>query len=120
MSYGQTRGENDDTGEYLAGIPADKWVASVDYGFWSIDTKAGLRIIDVQDQNHLPEDDTEGPYNGYTTTEFYAEWEPTTEDLTGLKVNLTVANAFDQSYRSAWSSVYEAGRSIRASAQYTF
>ncbi|CAH0990603.1 Heme/hemopexin utilization protein C [Sinobacterium norvegicum] len=120
LSYGQTRGEDADSGEYLSGIPADKWVASLDYGFWDIDTKLGVRAIKTSDQNHVPSDDTQGPYEGYTTADFYATWEPTGESLEGVKVDLTVANAFDTNYRNAWASVYEIGRSVRVSAQYSF
>ncbi len=120
LSYGQTRGEDNDTDEDLSGIPADKWVASVDYGFWDIDTKVGFKAIKTSDQNKTPSSDTQGPYDGYTTVDFYATWEPSQASLEGVKVDLTVANAFDQNYRNAWTSVYEAGRSVRVSAQYRF
>jgi hemoglobin/transferrin/lactoferrin receptor protein len=120
LSYGQTRGEDSDSGEYLSSIPADKWVASVDYGLWNIDTKVGVRAIVTGDQDHVPSDDTQGPYEGYTTADFYATWEPTSESLEGVKVDLTVANAFDANYRNAWASVYEIGRSVRVAAQYSF
>ncbi|ARN76319.1 ligand-gated channel [Oceanicoccus sagamiensis] len=120
LSYGQTRGEDDQTGEDLSGIPADKWVASVDYGIWSIDTKVGFKAIKASDQDKTPSDDTQGPYKGYTTVDFYASWEPSQKTLAGVKVDITVANAFDQNYRSAWTSVFEAGRSVKLSAQYRF
>ncbi len=120
LSYGQTRGEDSDTDEDLAGIPADKWVASLDYGFWSIDTKVGVRGIKTSDQDRVPSDDTQGPYKGYATADFYASWEPTHPELEDIKVDLTVANAFDKNYRNAWASVYETGRSVRISAQYDF
>ncbi len=120
LSYGQTRGEDSDTGEQLANIPADKWVASVDYGFWSVDTKVGVRAIQNLNQDRLPNDDSQGPYKGYTTVDFYASWEPANKLLEGVKVDVTVANAFDQNYRTAWSSVYDVGRSVRVAAQYRF
>ena len=120
LSYGQTRGEDSDSGDELANIPADKWVASIDYGFWSVDTKAGVRAIKSSDQDRIPSDDTQGPYKGYTTVDFYVSWEPADQQLEGIKVDVTVANAFDQNYRTAWSSVYELGRSVRVAAQYRF
>lgn len=120
LSYGQTRGEDKQSGEDLAGIPADKWVASVDYGIWSIDTKLGFKAIKTRDQDKTPADDTQGPYKGYTTVDFYATWEPSQASLEGVKVDLTVANAFDQNYRTAWTSVFAAGRSVKLSAQYRF
>ncbi|ROS00350.1 hemoglobin/transferrin/lactoferrin receptor protein [Sinobacterium caligoides] len=120
LSYGQTRGEDRDTKEDLSNIPADKWVAELGYALWAIDSKVGVRAIKTGDQDHTPSSDTQGPYEGYTTADFYATWEPTSEALEGVKVDLTVANAFDYNYRNAWSSVYEVGRSVRLSAQYSF
>jgi hemoglobin/transferrin/lactoferrin receptor protein len=120
LSYGQTRGKDDDTNEYLSGIPADKWVLTADYGFWAIDTKVGFKALKANDQKRVPSNDTEGPYSGYTTVDFYVTWEPSSQSLEGVKVDLIVANAFDQNYRNAWASVYEAGRSVRMSAQYRF
>jgi hemoglobin/transferrin/lactoferrin receptor protein len=120
VSYGQTRGEDDDNDEYLSGIPAEKWVITADYGLWAIDTKVGFKAIKVNEQTRVPDGDTQGPYEGYTTVDFYASWESSEPSLDGLKVDLTVANAFDQNYRNAWASVYQAGRSIRLAAQYRF
>ncbi|WP_101760073.1 TonB-dependent hemoglobin/transferrin/lactoferrin family receptor [Oceanicoccus sp. KOV_DT_Chl] len=120
LSYGQTRGKDEDTDEYLAGIPADKWVATLDYGFWSIDTKVGVKAIKTSNQDKTPSDDTQGPYKGITTVDFYASWEPSQKSLEGVKIDLNVANAFDQNYRNAWASVYQPGRSVKISAQYRF
>ncbi|MFT5693872.1 MAG: hemoglobin/transferrin/lactoferrin receptor protein [Oceanicoccus sp.] len=120
LSYGRTRGKDSDNNEYLSGIPAEKWVMTADYGIWPIDTKIGFKAIKVNDQRRVPSDDTQGPYAGYTTVDFYASWESSEQSLEGLKVDLTVANAFDQNYRNAWASVFEAGRSIRLAAQYRF
>ena len=120
LTYGQTRGKDEDTNEYLSGIPADKWVAALDYGVWSIDTNVGVKVLKASDQKRTPSDDSQGPYNGYTTTDFYASWEPSSQALEGVKVDFIVANAFDQNYRNAWTSVYEAGRSVRVAAQYNF
>jgi hemoglobin/transferrin/lactoferrin receptor protein len=119
-SYGQTRGKNNDTDEYLTTIPADKWTLSVDYSIWSIDSKFGFKAINASNQDKIPEADTEGPYDSYTTVDFYASWEPSIENLEGMKIDLTVANAFDRNYRNAWASVFETGRSVRIAAQYRF
>ncbi len=119
LSYGQTRGKDTDTDEWISNIPADKWVAHLQYGFWNIDTKIGTRATFVNAQNRLPVGDTEGPYDSYQLVDFYASWEPTSE-LEGLKVDLSLINAFDENYRTAWTQVYQPGRSVRLNAQYTF
>jgi hemoglobin/transferrin/lactoferrin receptor protein len=120
LSYGQTRGEDDDSGEALTNIPADKLTLSVDYKAWVIDTKFGFRAIYASDQDDTPTNDDLGPYDGYTTVDLYASWEPSSAALEGVKVDLTLANAFDEDYRTAWAAVSEAGRSVRLSAQYSF
>lgn len=119
LSYGQTRGKDTDTGEWLSNIPADKWVAQAEYGFWGIDTKVGTRAIFASDQNRAPADDSQGPYKGYELVDFYVSWEPTSQ-LEGLKLDFAVNNAFDKNYRTPWTSVYQPGRSFRLAAQYTF
>ncbi|MGF1748254.1 TonB-dependent hemoglobin/transferrin/lactoferrin family receptor [Vibrio cionasavignyae] len=119
LSYGQTRGKDTDTDEWITNIPADKWVASAQYGFWNIDTKIGTRATFVSGQGRVPEGYTEGPHESYQLVDFYASWEPTSE-LEGLKVDLSLINAFDENYRTAWTKVYQPGRSVRLNAQYTF
>ncbi|MCQ1058721.1 TonB-dependent hemoglobin/transferrin/lactoferrin family receptor [Photobacterium sp. ZSDE20] len=119
LSYGQTRGKNTDTNEWLSNIPADKWVAQAEYGFWDIDTKVGTRAIFASDQKRTPASDSQGPYKGYELVDFYVSWEPTSQ-LEGLKLDFAVNNAFDKNYRTPWTSVYQPGRSFRLAAQYTF
>lgn len=116
LSYGQTRGKDKADGSWLENVPADKWVAQLEYGFWQIDTNVGTRVMFVSDQDRVKEGET---YQGYQTADFYASWEPMSS-LDGLKVDFTVANAFDENYRIAWNQVYQPGRSFRLSAQYTF
>lgn len=116
LSYGQTRGEDDDTNEWIDNIPTDKWTLDLNYGFWDIDTKVGARAIFAEEQDRVESDEV---YDAYTTVDFYASWEPTNQ-LTGLKLDFTVSNAFDENYRTAWSNVYEIGRSFKFSAQYDF
>ncbi|MCM2679597.1 TonB-dependent hemoglobin/transferrin/lactoferrin family receptor [Echinimonas agarilytica] len=126
LSYGQTHAKGNTvvgdqvTRDYLAGIPADKWVADVNYGFWDIDTKAGVRVMHVSEQDRVPAADAEATeYDGYTLADVYVSWEPSTF-AQGLKIDLSLNNAFDQNYRVAWSEVYEPGRSVRLSAKYSF
>jgi len=119
LSYGQTRGKDDDTQEWLSSMPADKWVASVEYGLWDYDTKLGTKATFVADQERLPTDDTTGPYDDYTLVDLYVTWEPS-EKLTGLKVDFSVINATDENYRQAWTQVYNPGRSFRIAGQYNF
>ncbi|MCG2836320.1 TonB-dependent hemoglobin/transferrin/lactoferrin family receptor [Photobacterium sp. WH77] len=116
LSYGQTRGKDKSDGSWLDNVPADKWVAQLEYALWQIDTNVGTRALFASEQDRVSGNET---YDSYNTVDFYATWEPLS-NLDGLKVDFTVANAFDENYRVAWNEVYQPGRSFRLSAQYTF
>ncbi|QUJ68736.1 TonB-dependent hemoglobin/transferrin/lactoferrin family receptor [Photobacterium sp. GJ3] len=116
VSYGQTRGKDKSDGSWLNNVPADKWVAQLEYALWQIDTNVGTRALFASEQDRVSGNET---YDSYNTVDFYATWEPLS-NLDGLKVDFTVANAFDENYRIAWNEVYQPGRSFRLSAQYTF
>ncbi|MFC3151362.1 TonB-dependent hemoglobin/transferrin/lactoferrin family receptor [Litoribrevibacter euphylliae] len=124
LSYGQTRGTHDTTTssgttkDHLPNIPADKWVADISYGFWDIDTKAGVRILSAEKQDRIEED--QHVYDGYTTTDLYATWEPSDTSLEGVKVDVVLANLQDTHYQQAFSEVYEPGRSLKVAAKYSF
>jgi hemoglobin/transferrin/lactoferrin receptor protein len=124
LSYGQTRGTHKTkttdgtTRDHLPNIPADKWVADISYGFWDIDTKAGVRVLSAEKQDRVEED--QHIYDGYTTTDLYATWEPSSQSLEGLKVDMVLANLQDTNYQQAWSEVYEPGRSLKVAAKYSF
>lgn len=124
LSYGQTRGTHETsissgtTKDHLPNIPADKWVADISYGFWDIDTKAGVRVLSAEKQDRVEED--QHVYDGYTTTDIYASWEPSAQSLEGLKVDMILANIQDTNYQQAWSEVYEPGRSLKVAAKYNF
>ena len=129
LAYSQARGtEVTNIGatpveNYLQDIPADKWVLDINYGLWNIDTKIGMRVVNVDEQDRLPPPSSGsqiGPYNSYTLTDFYATWEPTSGNLEGLKLDFALINAFDKNYRVAWSEVYEPGRAARIAARYSF
>lgn len=122
ISYGQSRGEDTSNNDDLTGIPADTWVFDGSYGFLQEQLHAGFRVSWADDQN-----DTDyaaningTTYDSYTVTDLYAEWQPTRQSLEGLKVNLTVNNVSDESYRVAWEELDQAGRAVILSASYKF
>jgi hemoglobin/transferrin/lactoferrin receptor protein len=117
LSYGQTRGEDKQTGEELAGIPADKWVLDLSQRFFSRSVKTGLRVSHIQAQNLTPSTDTKN-YDRYTLADIYATWEPDT--MPNFKFDLIVNNLTDQYYLVAFQELYMPGRDVRLAVRYQF
>ncbi|WP_257286553.1 TonB-dependent hemoglobin/transferrin/lactoferrin family receptor [Endozoicomonas sp. SESOKO1] len=120
LSYGQTRGEDKQSGEALGNIPADKIVADLAYLALQGDVKVGTRYTHVNDQNRVDPDNTVDQYEGYDLVDFYASYEPAAGSLKGLKADFTIKNAADKYYRVAWQELYQPGRSYRLDLRYMF
>ncbi|AFV00368.1 TonB-dependent hemoglobin/transferrin/lactoferrin family receptor [Simiduia agarivorans] len=120
LGYGQTRGTDDNTGEDLTGIPADKWTLDGAYQFSGTGVKTGVRLMAVNEQSRTDyaANSTGQTYDGYTIVDVYAQWQPAS--LNGLQVDLALNNLTDAYYRRAWSELYEQGRAITLSAHYRF
>lgn len=121
VSWGQTRGEDRDTGEDLTNIPADTLVNDISYGFHAGgDWVTGLRLTHARPQNRTDyaENSAGTQYDSYSLADLYVVWEP--EAVRGLRLNLAVNNLSDKHYRRAWQELYESGREITFSARYTF
>lgn len=118
LAYGQTRGKDDDTHDWLDNMPADKWTLDLSYDVWAINTKFGTRTIFAESQERITDGDVD-KYDSYTLMDLYATWEPMGA-LDGLSVDFTLSNALDENYQTAWSNVYEPGQNFKLSAQYDF
>ncbi|ODN68058.1 TonB-dependent hemoglobin/transferrin/lactoferrin family receptor [Methylophaga muralis] len=117
LSYGQTRGEDKQTGEKISGIPADKWVLDLSQRFVNRSVKTGLRVSHIEAQNRTPSADSRD-YDRYTLADIYATWEPVT--MPNLKLDLSLNNLTDQYYRVAFQELYMPGRDVRLAVRYQF
>lgn len=117
LSYGQTRGEDKQTGEKISGIPADKWVLDLSQRFVNRSVKTGLRVSHIEAQNRTPSEDSRD-YDRYTLADIYATWEPVT--MPNLKLDLSLNNLTDQYYRVAFQELYMPGRDVRLAVRYQF
>lgn len=117
LSYGQTHGEDKNSGEKLSGIPADKWVLDLSQRFANRSVTAGLRVSHVETQDRTPASDN-NDYDHYTLADIYATWEPAT--MPNLKLDLSVNNLTDQYYRMAFQELYMPGRDVRLAVRYKF
>ena len=99
LGYGQTRGEDEDTGEDLTNIPADTLNADLFYGFWDSQFTAGVRMIHAREQDLTDYATNTGntTYDGYTVTDLYASWTP--KAWPAIRADVTVNNITDRSYR---------------------
>jgi len=117
VSYGQTRGEDKQTGEKLNGIPADKWVLDLSQRLFNRSVKTGLRLSHIETQNRTPSEDSRD-YDHYTLADIYATWQPVS--MPDMKLDLSVNNLFDQYYRVAFQELYMPGRDVRLAVRYQF
>lgn len=115
LSYGQTRGKDKNTNEYLSNIPADKKTIDASYAWADRSITSGLRVTDVDAQNRV---NNGADYAGYTIADLYASWSP--KELSGVKLDLAVNNLTDRYFRQAWQELYEPGREVIVSAKYSF
>ena len=120
MSYGQTRGEDDNSKDDLTNIPADSFIADLSHAFFSHQFVAGIRFTHADDQNRTdyPENENGTSYDSYNIVDLYASWQPAA--LEGLKIDLNINNLDDEYYSRAWEELPEAGREIILSAKYSF
>jgi len=117
LSYGQTRGENDKTGEKLAQIPADKWVLDLSKKLADNAVKVGMKVTYAESQDQTPNDDTR-IYEHYTLADLYLRWQP--RDVDNMTIDLSLNNLTDQYYRVAFQQLHMPGRDIRLALKYDF
>lgn len=115
LSYGQTRGKDKNTNEYLTNIPADKKTIDASYAWADRSITSGLRVTDVDSQSRV---NNGADFNGYTIADLYASWSPS--QLPSVKLDLAVNNLTDRYFRQAWQELYEPGREVIVSAKYSF
>jgi hemoglobin/transferrin/lactoferrin receptor protein len=120
LSYGLTRGEDDNTNDDLTNIPADTLKADISYGFLDQTLLTGVRVTHAneQDRTDYPENVSGTEYDDYTVTDLYISWQP--QWVPGVRLDLNVNNVTDKYYRRAWEELYEAGREVILTARYSF
>ncbi len=118
ISYGQTRGQDKNTGLALSSVPADKWVIDLNKAWLADNLKTGFTLTRVESQKHLSAEFSDSDYDHYTLVDLYANWTP--RDFENLTVDLTVNNLTDQKYIVAFEQLYMPGKDIRLGVRYDF
>ena len=119
LTYSQVRGENED-GEILGGLPADKWVVNVGWKSSERGIKVGLKTNIVTKQDRIPEGSATQITPGYVIYNSYATWKPTEGTFTGFRLDMGIDNLTDETYRKHLSQLNEAGRNIKTSLTYQY
>ncbi len=114
--YGRTRGEDRDTGEHLARIPADALTLGVGVKLEPVTLGWRARFVDEQDR--VPDD--VAPTGSYDLHDIYLTWKPQRFGKDKLRIDLGVDNLFDEDYRPHLSLLNGPGRNVKATVAVAF
>ncbi len=117
VSYAQTRGEDDKTGEALSSVQPDTWTLKAGLRFPAQGVRLGWTGRFVSAQNEIPEDGT--PSDSFDVHDLWLTWKPA-DTLTGLSLELGVDNLLDEDYQPYLSGLKSPGRNIKAAVSYRF
>jgi len=120
MNYGQTHGEDRQSGDAIEGIPANKFNVDLSQGIMDGDMKLGTRVTYVATQSNTPDGHSVAEYDDYTLWDVYLAWEPTMGVMSGVRVDFAIENIGDEKYQQAWQTLYQPGRNMKLSARYMF
>ncbi len=137
VTYGQMYGKVTETdssnpylknikvGDPLDNIPANKLSVSADYYFIPNVFNVGTIVTYYRNQNRVSStyetnwgDGT--PFKHYTLTEIHTTYAPKEGTFKDLRIDFSIDNLFDQSYRPAFSLMNGAGRNFKLNIGYKF
>ncbi|MAL77935.1 MAG: hypothetical protein CMN55_02295 [Sneathiella sp.] len=113
LSY--VEAEDETTGAYLDNNVPMTLVADLSYDATSIESIFGVRgrFATENDKNS-----TGVATSGYSVFDLYYRWMPSMKPLDTLTVDFGVSNIFDKEYTTAYSGLYEEGRSVNVRVAY--
>jgi hemoglobin/transferrin/lactoferrin receptor protein len=119
------KGDNLETDEPLASIPAHRLTLNGGYRFLETGVTVGARLLLAAEQDRAPNlPGVAQETSGYGVMDLFASWTPAAAP--NLRLGLAIDNLFDHAYRRAsWNSdpappFYETGRNIRGSLRISF
>jgi hemoglobin/transferrin/lactoferrin receptor protein len=116
-NYTDITGDNETDDEPLANISPRKGVLGLSYTHTPWYLTVGGRVQIVDDQERVPEGVSRTP--GYTVYDLFANWQPLTGALRGLRVNVGIDNITDKEYRRHLAGIPEAGINPKVTILYT-
>ncbi len=117
LGFSTIDGEDEDTGDKLGVLAPNQFTADTAVKIPEIDSIVGWRVLaaDSFEKVNEPSEEREG----YTVHDFYFAWAPSDGPLVGLRVDLGIDNAFDESYSRVFTGAAEAGRNLKALVSYS-
>ena len=117
LAYSQTRGDNDSTGEPLASVQPDEWMARLGLRFPAQNLEAGAQGRFIAAQNRVPEGVE--PASSHQLYDLWLSWRPS-QQLAGLSLDLGIDNLLDEDYTPYLSALQGPGRNFKATLSYRF
>lgn len=118
LTYAQTRGKDEASGESLSSVPADEWGISAGLKFTSLGLRMGWQTRIVDEQKRVPTGATTS--DSYTLHNLRMTWQPTPVQLQGLRIDFGIDNLTDRDYRPHLSLLQAPGRNIKTSLSYRY
>jgi hemoglobin/transferrin/lactoferrin receptor protein len=118
VGYGQTRGEDRDSGEPLSSVPADEATLAAGLRWPAQGLSLGWRGRYVAEQDRVPVGGTPTP--SYDLHDLSLSWLPRGFGDERLRVDLGVDNLLDEDYRPHLSVLKGPGRNVKASVALRF
>ncbi|OOR99489.1 ligand-gated channel [Canicola haemoglobinophilus] len=119
FGYGQTRGKDKNTQQYLSNIAADKFTVAINYELVKDKFTVGSRVSHYRPQNRVPQNHAV-TYAGYTLTDISATYAPLKGEWSNLRIDFAIENLFDKKYQPAFSLIEGSGRNVKLSLGYRF
>lgn len=116
-NYTDITGDNETDDQPLANIPPRKGVIGLSYLYAPWGVTVGGRVQIADDQDRVPDGVQET--SGYTVYDLFANWQPATGPLRGLRVDVGIDNVTDEEYRRHLSGIPEAGINPKMAISYT-
>ncbi|MFW5723145.1 MAG: TonB-dependent hemoglobin/transferrin/lactoferrin family receptor [Halochromatium sp.] len=117
LAYAQTRGDNDTTGDPLASVQPDEWIARLGLRFPAQSLETGAQGRFIAAQNRVPEGVE--PASSHQLYDLWLTWRPD-RPLAGLSLDVGIDNLLDEDYTPYGSVLQGPGRNLKATLSYRF
>ena len=117
LGFSTIDGENENTGEKLGLLTPSTLDADTRVKLPELDAIAGWRVTVADDFTKVNNPAEER--DGYIVNDFYAAWSPDEGPLEGLRLDVGIDNAFDESYARVFTGANEPGRNVKALVSYS-
>lgn len=116
--FSKIDGENEDTGAKLGVLTPDEFTFSAGIKIPEIDSIIGWRMLAAGEFDNVNSADE--ARDGYAVHDLYFTWEPRSQPIKGLRLDLGIDNALDKNYARTFNGATEAGRNYKTLISYSY